>query len=304
MGLCCGAAMSCIAGNHVRIIVAVATVGRAGLTRDTVDLLTEQTRAPDAVVVIGASAADVVGIDAARIRPEIIVARRGLCCQRNAALDAICGRADAIVFLDDDFVPAPDFLANIERLLADHADVVGITGELLADGIHHGGYTIADAQRLIRDRPFDRDTTILPRQALYGCNMAIRLSAAEGLRFDEALPLYGWQEDIDFTYQLGRRGRLISTGLVTGVHLGVKGGRTSGKRVGYSQIANIVYLWRKGTMQPGLGERLMRQNLFSNVVRSIKPEPHIDRRGRLLGNIIALKDWATGRIDPRRIETM
>jgi hypothetical protein len=88
------------------------------------------------------------------------------------------------------------------------------------------------------------------------------------------------------------------------VHLGTKGGRTSGKRVGYSQIANIVYLRRKGTMQPGLGEQLIRQNLVSNVIRSFRPEAHIDRRGRLLGNLIAIKDLITGRIDPRRIESM
>ena len=31
-------------------------------------------------------------------------------------------------------------------------------------------------------------------------------------RFDEALPLYGWQEDIDFTTQIGRRGRLVLAG--------------------------------------------------------------------------------------------
>lgn len=289
---------------ELKIIVAIATVGRADLTRRTADLLADQTRPPDSIVVVGASPADIENVESARGHPQVYVARKGLCSQRNLALDHVRHAADILVFLDDDFVPAPDFLANIESLFVQHGDVVGITGELLADGIHHQGYTLEQALDIIRDRSTDRDAAILPRQALYGCNMALRLSATEGLNFDEALPLYGWQEDIDFTYQLGRRGRLISTGLVTGVHLGTKGGRTSGKRVGYSQVANIVYLWRKGTMQPGLGEQLMRQNLLSNLVRSIRPEPHIDRRGRLWGNLVALKDLAFGRIDPRRIETM
>ena len=53
--------------------------------------------------------------------------------------------------------------------------------------------------------------------------MAIRMSAAQGMRFDENLPLYGWQEDIDFTRRLGRHGRQVSTGAVTGVHLGGHG---------------------------------------------------------------------------------
>lgn len=287
-----------------KLFVVIATVGRPQLVRETVDLLADQTRPADGVVVVSVTPADTTGVEHARGEPEIIYAQRGLCRQRNHALRHVKGRADIVVFLDDDFVAASDFLANVERLFGEMPEVSGVTGDLVADGIHNEGYTIQQAQALIAEHAATLDPRIKTRDALYGCNMAIRLSAAEGLAFDEALPLYGWQEDIDFTYQLGMRGRLISTGLVTGVHLGAKGGRTSGRRTGYSQVANIVYLQRKGTMQPGLGERLMRQNLVSNLLRSLRPEPHIDRRGRLIGNMIALKDWATGRIDPRRIETM
>jgi hypothetical protein len=65
-----------------------------------------------------------------------------------------------------------------------------------------------------------------------------------------------------------------------------------------------VYLARKGTMQAGLGRRLLVQNLCSNLLRSIVPEPHIDRRGRLWGNTLAIADLVRGRVDPRRIETL
>lgn len=288
----------------MRIFVAVATIGRPDLVRRTIELLDLQTRRPDGIVVAGASEGDVAGVADVRGRPEVIVARRGLCRQRNAALDHIGDRADVVVFFDDDFVPAAGYLAQVERLFLDMPEVAGITGELVADGIHNIGYSIEEGLARIAEGAAAIDPAIRPRQALYGCNMAIRMADARGLRFDETLPLYGWQEDIDFTWQLGRRGRLISTGRVTGVHLGTKGGRTSGKRLGYSQVANIVYLRRKGTMQPGLGLRLLRQNLLSNLVRSLRPEAHIDRRGRLLGNMLALRDLMTGRIDPRRVETM
>jgi glycosyltransferase involved in cell wall biosynthesis len=288
----------------VRIIVAIATVGRAALTRQTTDLLADQIRPADSVLVVGASDADVAGISEARGHPEVLVARRGLCCQRNAAMEAIRKRADIVVFLDDDFVCAPDFLANIERLFEDDADLVGITGRLLADGINHGGYTIEDALRLIAARGLERDATRFPRHSLYGCNMAIRMSATEGLRFDEALPLYGWLEDVDFTYQLSGRGHMVTTELMTGVHLGVKGGRTSGKRLGYSQVANIAYLRAKGTIHPGMGERLVRQNILSNIVNTVRRHPYIDGRGRLLGNLIAFADLIRGRADPRRIERL
>lgn len=287
-----------------RIFVAIATVGRAELVRRTVDLLADQIRPADGIVVVGSAESDVAGVGEVRGEPEVTISERGFCRQRNAALDHIGDRADVVVFFDDDFIPAPLYLAEAERLFDEMQEVVGITGDLIADGIHTHGYSVEEGLALIARGAAETRMAIESRRALYGCNMAVRLAAIQDMRFDEALPLYGWQEDIDFTCRLGHRGRLISTGRVTGVHLGTKGGRTSGKRLGYSQVANLVYLWRKGTMQPGLGEKLLRQNLVSNLYRSIVPKPHIDHRGRLLGNLIALKDWATGRIDPRRIETM
>lgn len=286
------------------IFVVVATVGRAALTRETIDLLVNQTRKPDGVIVVSVSPTDVTGVAESAVKPEVVFAEKGLCRQRNRALDLLKGHADIITFFDDDFVPAPDYLEQVERLFTERPEVAGITGKLIADGINNAGYNVAEAQRLIAENAAGMDPQVKKRHALYGCNMSVRMSMAEGLRFDEALPLYGWQEDIDYTYQLGRRGPLISSGLVTGVHLGTKGGRTSGKKLGYSQVANIIYLHRKKTMQPGLGKKLLLSNLASNLVRSVWSEPHIDRRGRLLGNIMALFDVARGQVDPRRIERM
>ena len=70
---------------------------------------------------------------------------------------------------------------------------------------------------------------------------------AHGLRFDDNLPLYGWLEDIDFARSIAPYGRVVKSMLLRGVHLGVKRGRTSGVKLGYSQIANPLYMLRKGT---------------------------------------------------------
>ncbi|KHK93228.1 glycosyltransferase family 2 protein [Novosphingobium malaysiense] len=288
----------------MRIFVVVATLGRAALVCRTVDLLADQTRPPDGIVVASVSPDDVAGIDRSRGRAEVIYSEKGLCRQRNRALSALEGRADVVVFFDDDFVPAPDYIANVEALFSADETLVGITAELLADGVLQGGFSIEAAQAIIADRPCRFPPQITDRHELYGCNMAIRVVAAEGLRFDENLPLYGWQEDVDFTNRLGRRGRMVAASSVTGVHLGVSGGRTSGKRLGYSQVANVVYLKRKGTMRPDLGNRLMTRNLFANAIRSIRPEPSIDRRGRLLGNMMAIVDSLRGQVDPRKILEM
>ena len=71
------------------------------------------------------------------------------------------------------------------------------------------------------------------------------------LRFDEGLPLYGWQEDIDFAARVARQGgALARTDAFAGVHCGVKTARSRGLPIGYSQVANPLYLVRKGTMRP------------------------------------------------------
>ena len=287
-----------------RMYVILATVGRPALVEQTVARVFAQVRPPDGMLVIATSPRDVGNLGRDNPALQVVMTEKGLCRQRNCGLDLVGDRADVVVFFDDDFVPAGDYLANVERLFDSDPAIVGITGDLVDDGIQAEEIPYDEAVRRL-DRDGERPQTVLhDRSALYGCNMAMRVSALEGLRFDESLPLYGWQEDIDFTQQLGRRGRLVSGPDVTGIHLGSRGARSPGKRLGYSQVANIVYLWRKGTMQPKLGQRLIVRNVVSNLARSLRPEPHIDRRGRLLGNVIAFSDWLRGRLDPRRIERM
>jgi glycosyltransferase involved in cell wall biosynthesis len=288
----------------MRIHAVIATTGRAEIVKRVVLRLGEQSRPPDGILVVGAAPDDIAGLAGTLPSLETKLSRKGLCRQRNAALDHLDGRSDVVVFFDDDFVPAGDFLARLEALLQQQPEVVGATGVLVADGAHTQpiGFDAAVSElddAGSRPAPAERDC-----RSLYGCNMAIRLSAAKGLRFDEKLPLYGWLEDVDFTHQLSWRGRLVRTSQLTGIHMGARSGKTSGMRLGYSQIANVVYLWRKGTMRSWLGERMLFQNIVSNVVRSIWPEPDIDRRGRLRGNLLALRDLLNGTIDPERIEAL
>jgi hypothetical protein len=284
----------------LKVFVVVATVGRADVTRRTVDRLADQSRLPDGILVVPVGEADIAGLETARGDPRVVFGERGLCRQRNKSLDVLAGQADVIVFFDDDFVAGPDYIAQVAELFASRPEIVGATGHVIADGVNNNGYDFDEAVALIEAAPplalHER-----PIEALYGCNMCIRLAAAEGLRFDEALPLYGWQEDVDFTYQLGRRGQLVKTSRMSGVHMGSKAGRTPGKRLGYSQISNPVHLLRKRTMPRRMAVTLMLKNFAANLVKSPRPEPHIDRLGRLTGNLLALRDLALGRLDPRRI---
>jgi hypothetical protein len=45
----------------------------------------------------------------------------------------------------------------------------------------------------------------------------------------------------------------------------------------------------------------MWRNIAANIARSFFPEPWVDRKGRLKGNLLALIDIARGRDSPGRI---
>lgn len=287
----------------MRIVVGIATTGRRDVLSATLAHLAEQSRLPDAVVVCPAEPSDFDEAAAASLPLSVrrVEGRRGSCGQRNAILDA-AENADLVVFLDDDYMPAHDFIAEAEALFGDRPGIVAATGTVLADGIHGPGISADEARRILTaDR--GEPKAIWPVYNAYGCNMLVRMAAVRTVaaRFDENLPLYGWQEDVDFCRQLAGQGELVHSTALRGVHLGSKRGRTSGLRFGYSQIANPIYLWRKGNMTPRKALRLMAGNVAANLVGSLREQPYVDRRGRLKGNGIALVDLMRARLNPQRI---
>lgn len=227
---------------------------------------------------------------------------KGLTRQRNRALDVALPCSDIIVFFDDDFLPEDTTLEGIRDLFCTHTEIVGATGVVLADGVTSGGLSPERARAILeaqRKRP--RGLFNLPTDALYGCNMALRTSAIHDIRFDENLPLYAWQEDVDFTGQLRQHGLTVQSSAFAGVHLGVTKGRTSGLALGFSQIINPAYLVRKGTMRPVKAMILALKNIVANHMRSIHPESYIDRRGRARGNWLGLWYLLQGRLEPAAI---
>jgi GT2 family glycosyltransferase len=288
--------------KRMKLAVIIPTVGRAECVCSTLGWLARQTRRPDKVIVIGARTEDIEGVvDACDLDVQAELWHIGSSAQRNRGLALIAGQADIVLFLDDDFIPQHNYIAELERIFEAHTDIVGVTGRLIDDGVHGTGISFERAQEILaRDVP-PSPPTLLHRKGLYGCNMALRADAIANVRFDERLVLYGWQEDIDFSYQIGSRGRLVHYSGIGGVHMGIKRGRTSGLRFGYSQIANPCYLLGKGTIPRNRAYKIMWRNVASNLARSIRPEGHVDRRGRLWGNMLALRDLALGRLRPERI---
>jgi len=289
----------------LKIAVAIATAGRREVLADAIRFLARQSRQPEELLICPARPEDVepaclVGFPCP---VRVVAGPIGSSAQRNALIDA--SDADVMIFFDDDYLPAEDFVHEAERLFASHPGVVVATGRVLADGILGPGFTHDEGVNFLANTSLDsKPPSLLPIFNAYGCNMAIRLAPVRlhGIRFDERLPLYGWLEDVDFSRQLAPYGDIVQATGLRGVHLGTKrSGRSPGKRLGYSQVANRIYIMRKGYMTPVQALTGNLKNIGANMVRSLRPEPWVDRRGRLAGNALAVWDWVRGRVDPERI---
>ncbi|MEY2848453.1 MAG: hypothetical protein RI885_1118 [Actinomycetota bacterium] len=310
---------SSAASRPLRAAVALASAGRPQLLADAVRNLELQTTT-DFVRIVSVPDEASLPDDDSLSGWTIVTGARGLALQRNAALDAIAGldptpglegvpgaavraAVDVVFFFDDDAVVRPDYLAAALAFFAGHPEVIGLTGRVLIDGAVSGEVTVDRADRALADS-LRRPSTGAWRvtRELYGCNFAVRVAPSAGLRFDGRLPLYSWLEDHDFARRLMRLGVLAEVDDAVIVHRAASsGGRQAHTRLGYSQMMNPIYIWRKGTFPAWLAVREIFRPTSKNLVFSIVGPQSRWRRERLRGNLIALGDALRGRITPERI---
>ena len=81
-------------------------------------------------------------------------------------------------------------------------------------------------------------------------------------------------------------------------------GRVSGVKFGYSQIANPVFLSRKGTMSWSVSFKMILYNVLANHGKIFWPEAWVDRKGRAKGNWLGVIDLLTGKLHPERINQL
>jgi GT2 family glycosyltransferase len=296
--------------SHImKLGLVIASHGRPTDLKQTLAIVMSQRRVPDYVVISAVHTTDIPQICQNLVNVRTIFGSAGLTGQRNRGISYLIDKADLISFIDDDFIVGDDYFHNMEKIFLDDDSIVGLNAEIIADGANLPGYTFEEGLRLaeeFRQRKTAPVTREVSGKYADGCNGIITCRTARlgSLRFDERLPLYGWQEDLDFCVALRRCGRIVKTNQVWGVHLGIKHGKGSDLRLGYSQIVNPVYILCKGNMSVAHAFRLTTGNFLANLVKSILPENYINRRGRLRGNLIGLFHLLTGRLNPENILEM
>jgi glycosyltransferase involved in cell wall biosynthesis len=268
------------------VSVVIATAGRPDILHDTIQSLYRQSIAPFEIIVCLP--------DYASIRPstaavsKVIESLRGLCPQRNAGLKAV--RGEYTLFLDDDIELPPDYMKICLRIMQQNPHIALVGGWAFIEGTGR-----AEALELIAKEAAIDDSLpdCVPAFSCYGCNMFVRSDIARRELFDENLPLYGWLEDYDWSRRIAKHGAVAWSAKARVVHLRTPSGRTDSRLFGYSQIANPLYLYHKGTM-PG-------RKLVSHWAGSLAGNLRHLRKSHLRGNSLALWDFVCGRIHPRRI---
>jgi hypothetical protein len=233
---------------------------------------------------------------------QVVTGTRGLAIQRNAALSQLDG-VEVVAFIDDDALLRPDYLANALAFLERHPEVVALTGRVLLDGAAKEEIPVAQA---IDALAASAEEALAGRwrrtRELYGCNLVVRASVAVSERFDERLPLYSWLEDHDFARRCMRRGQLAKVDDCVIVHRGAaSGGRQAHRRLGYSQLMNPIYLFRKGSFPLWLAAWEIFRPVAKNLVYAVAGSSRSWRRERLDGNLTAAADAVRGRFTPERI---
>jgi GT2 family glycosyltransferase len=289
-----------------KVSIIIASINRSDQLEQTVESVLRQSYLPGEIIVSVPDKSHVTTATAQMPLVKVIFGPRGSCHQRNTALDSVSPDSRYVLFLDDDMELCGSYLGSIVKLMERHPEVVAVIGELMLDrrrASREQAVRVCQARQKALDESGDQDVEFSVRKYGETCNLAVRWARAHAERFDENLPLYGWMEDLDYSHRLRKYGEIVLCHNSLAVHLGWKGGRMPGKKMGYSQIVNPLYLWRKNRF-PSLTTVICRhwfRHIAANVVGSVIRDRDVDRPGLLIGNMVAVKDVMLGRAHPTLI---
>lgn len=238
---------------------------------------------------------------------RVVQGGKGLTRQRNNGLRALPREIEYILFMDDDIELAPNYLESMERLFDQTPNVVLASGVSAKDGLREAR-ALSREEAVTAVQQHRCENRIETAEGAYGCNMFVRRSLLDTMRFDERLPLDGWLEDYDFSARCRLKGDVLWNFGTCVAHLGAQRlRRERGFPVGYSQIANSFYLWEKGVIPSFF--KLLKTFWLPALRVSLQGTLHgrppwnalFDYKGRMRGNVRALVDAGCFRLRPERI---
>jgi glycosyltransferase involved in cell wall biosynthesis len=290
------------------VSVVIVSKGRPDVLADTIDSVLRQTVAPRQIIVVVPAVEDLPGKEWGSL-VQTIVGPLGITAQRNRALEAIPPTIDYVAFFDDDFELKTDYLEQAILFMENCPAAVGLSGLLLADGrVSREKAREMLAQHAHHSSERGNFQSRGDLHSFHGCNMFMRRALLLYEKFDENLPLYGFAEDYEISMRLERYGKVGKFRYCVGVHLAWGAGRMRDIQYGYSLIANQWYCLKKGTVHAPPREAkvwfwkvVVGRMLLFTLKHLLKRDRECDWSKRMEGHLLALRDIALGKCDPRRI---
>lgn len=289
------------------ISVVIASLNRREILHETLLSIARQSRPADEIIISVVDPERDLKAETPRVQGvRIVIGPLGSSFQRNTGIASVHPGCDLISFLDDDVELHPNYLRNGCEFMGQHPEIVAISdGGMIANGAPTGELSRTEAIRLVGNSREDISGNYRLRNGLYGCDMIVRRSVAEQIRFDTRLKYYALYEDLDFGYRCSRLGLLAGFTGCQIVHLATRTSKFSDRRNGYAHVMNGFYLWRKGSQSALSFLRTTTKGVIANVCGMIvirRVISRTQRRERLWGNILGFRDIIIHGAQPERIE--
>jgi GT2 family glycosyltransferase len=291
----------------MRLAFVVATKDRPQELRRLWRSLLAQTRPPDEVVVVDASAQPSPPAGQRTDPPvlrHIAYPVASATRQRNAGIDAVGSGADLIGFLDDDAVLEERAVEEMLRLfdefgpevggaafnMANHPplDLAGLKRTPIAEALglyarRGGAVTASGFQTMIGPVEATAWADWLPTGA-----SVWRREIFRGHRFDEWYSGWSYLEDLDFSYRVGRAYRLAVVASARYRHLPAAGGRPGGFAFGVREVLNRLHFVRKhDELSPARCRAALMARLLMSLAFAVR-EMDASYAARAFGNAAGL----------------
>jgi len=282
----------------LKLSVIIATKDREQALAECLESIKIQSELPEAIIIIDASDNEKTALVAKNILENSAIkliykkSKPGLTYQRNLGIKN--SKNDLLLFLDDDVVLDPHYIKEIKRPFCDDKTEIvgGVTGRIkpgkpksLVSILIRKLFCLSEPARGEVKKSF-ANNSIHPRYVdktfevewLSGCNQCYRKKVFKEFKFDENMASYAYMEDVDFSYRVRKKYKLMFTPLARLVHNVQISNDTRLKKREKQRMfmVNLKYLFRKNLPQTFVFKFCHYWSYIGYVVRGLLLERNFD----------------------------